>query len=287
MELTQIRHFIAVAEAGGFTKGAQRAAISQPAISASIARLEAELDVKLLDRRRSPVVPTVAGLRLLEAGKEILHSCNAVKAELKKIATPKPLRIGVLQSLSSSCVSSLLSSFRGANPHMAIEVVDGGSEQLIEFLTEQELDTVLTIFDGKNLRFAQRVLFKEPYMLAIPKGHRFAERQSVKLADFEGEPFIARARCDFHQDISNLLSARGIKIRVVYQTDQDDRAVALVAAGLGLALVPAHFEGSSVKQLPVSDLGITRAIGLLWSRERQNRDLMEFISFAERHCWTA
>ena len=53
MELTQIRHFIAVAEAGGFTKGAQRAAVSQQAISASIARLEVELDVKLLDRRRS------------------------------------------------------------------------------------------------------------------------------------------------------------------------------------------------------------------------------------------
>ena len=61
MELYQIKHFIAVAETGGFTKGAQRVAISQPAISASIAKLESELDVKLLDRRRSPVVPTAAG----------------------------------------------------------------------------------------------------------------------------------------------------------------------------------------------------------------------------------
>jgi DNA-binding transcriptional LysR family regulator len=94
MELYQIKHFIAVAETGGFTKGAQRVAISQPAISASIAKLEAELDVKLLDRRRSPVVPTAAGARLLAAGKNILQSCNAVKAELKTIATPNRLRIG-------------------------------------------------------------------------------------------------------------------------------------------------------------------------------------------------
>ena len=83
MELSQIRHFIAVAEAGGFTKGAQRAAVSQPAISASIARLEAELDVKLLYRRRTPILPTVAGARLLEAGKGILQRCNAVKGELE------------------------------------------------------------------------------------------------------------------------------------------------------------------------------------------------------------
>jgi DNA-binding transcriptional LysR family regulator len=287
MELTQIRHFIAVAEAGGFTKGAQRAAVSQPAISASIARLEAELDVKLLDRRRSPVVPTAAGMRLLEAGKEILHTCNAVKAELKSIATPKLLRIGVLQSLSSSCVSKLLSSFRRANIHVAIEVVDGSSEQLLEFLAEQDLDTVLTIFEGKDLNFASRVLFKEPYMLAVPKDHRFAQRESVQLADLEGEPLIVRTRCDFYQDVTDLLAIRRIKTRIVYQTDQDDRALALVAAGIGVALVPAHYEVSSVKQVPVSDLGVSRAIGLLWLRDRDDGDLKAFIEFAGSHCWAA
>lgn len=287
MELYQIRHFIAVAEAGGFTKGAQRAAVSQPAISASIARLEAELDVKLLDRRRSPIVPTAAGARLLEAGKEILQTCNAVRAELKTIATPKLLRIGILQSLSSNCVSRLLSAFRQTNTHMAIEVVDGSCEQLIEFLAEQELDTVLTIFDGRELKFASRVLFKEPYMLAVPKNHYFAQRESVQLADLEGEPLIVRTRCDFYHDVTDLLIARRIKMRIVYQTDQDDRALALVAAGLGVALVPAHYEVSSVKQVPVSDLGVSRAIGLLWPRERIDDDLKAFIAFAERHCWAA
>jgi DNA-binding transcriptional LysR family regulator len=283
MELYQIRHFIAVAETGGFTKGAQRIAISQPAISASIAKLEAELDVKLLDRRRSPVVPTAAGARLLEAGKNILQTCNAVKAELKTITTPNRLRIGVLQSLSNGYVSKLLSSFRRAN--VAIEVVDGSCEQLVEFLAEQELDTVLTIVGGNDLKFASRVLFEEPYLLAVPKDHRFARRQSVKLADLDGEPFIVRTRCDFYQDVTNVLVARGIKIHVVYQTDQDDRALALVAAGIGLSLVPAHFEISAVKQVPVLDLGISRAIGLLWSREREHADLKEFIEFAGAHCW--
>ena len=287
MELYQIRHFIAVAETGGFTKGAQRAAVSQPAISASIARLEAELDVKLLDRRRSPIVPTPAGVRLLEAGREILHTCNAIKTELKTIASPKFLRIGILQSLSSSCVSKLLSAFRRSNPRMTIEVVDGSCEQLIEFLAEQELDTVLTIFDGKNLKFASRVLFKEPYLLAVPNDHRFANRASVQLTDFEGESFIVRTRCDFYEDVANLLAARRIKIHVVYQTDQDDRALALVAAGIGLALVPAHFELSTVKQVPVSDLAISRAMGLLWSGDREDGDLKEFIKFAERHCWAS
>jgi DNA-binding transcriptional LysR family regulator len=79
MDLYQIKHFVAVVEGGGFTKGAERVAVSQPAISASIAKLEAELNVKLLERRHSQVVPTTAGTRLLEMGRTILQTCNAAK----------------------------------------------------------------------------------------------------------------------------------------------------------------------------------------------------------------
>lgn len=286
MELYQIRHFVAVIETGSFTKGAQRAAVSQPAISASIARLEAELNVKLLDRRRSPVVPTPAGAHLLEAGKAILNACNKVKAELKTIATPKLLRIGILQSLSSRRVSKLLSGFRRANPHVAIEVFDGSCEQLTAFLEDQQLDSILTILDRDASKFASLVLFKEPYVLAAPEDHRFAKLKSVTLADLHDEPFVLRTRCDFYQDAANVLIERGIKVRVVYQTDQDDRALALVAAGIGLAFVPAHFDAPTVKQVPVLDLGIVREVGLLWPQDREDADLAEFIKFASRHGWT-
>ena len=127
MEIYQIIHFIAIVETGSFTKGADRAAVSQSAISASIAKLEAEFDVQLLDRRRSPVVPTDAGARLLVAGKAILQICKTVKGELETIARPKVLRIGIPQSFSSRHISKLLGSFRRFNSHVAIEVSDGSS----------------------------------------------------------------------------------------------------------------------------------------------------------------
>jgi DNA-binding transcriptional LysR family regulator len=116
LEIHQIIHFIAIVETGSFTKGANRVAVSQSAISASIAKLEAEFAIQLLDRRRSPVVPTDAGARLVEVGKAILQLCSAVKGELETIARPKLLRIGILQSLSSRHVSKLLGSFRRDNP---------------------------------------------------------------------------------------------------------------------------------------------------------------------------
>ena len=182
MEIYQIIHFIAVVETGSFTKGADRAAVSQSAISASVAKLEADFEVQLLDRRRSPVVPTDAGERLLEASKAILQICNTVKGELETIARPKLLRIGILQSLSSRHVSRLLGSFRRINSHVAIEVSDVPSEQLIELLAERQVDAVLTILDGAAAKFPSRVLFKEPYVLAVPLDHRLAQQERVTLA---------------------------------------------------------------------------------------------------------
>ncbi|SFK10841.1 LysR family transcriptional regulator [Methylocapsa palsarum] len=285
MELYQIRHFVAVVETGSFTRGAQRAAVSQPAISASIARLESEFDVKLLDRRHSSVAPTPAGMRLLESAKAILFECNAVKADLQALGAPSLLRVGVLQSLSSWQISKLMSAYRRTNPTVEIEVTDGSCDVLIRLLQEQRLDTLLTILDDQAEKFGNRVLFTEPYVLAVPKDHRFGQRQSVHLADLHDEPFIVRSKCDFYQDATDALNARGIRIRVVYRTDQDDRAFALVAAGLGVAFIPGHFDVPAVKQVPVSDLGLERTIGLLWISEQANENLYEFSRFAESHSW--
>jgi DNA-binding transcriptional LysR family regulator len=284
MEIYQIKHFIAIVETGSFTKGADRAAVSQSAISASIAKLEAEFDVQLLDRR-SPIVPTDAGARLFEAGKAILQICSALKGELEAIARPMLLRIGILQSLSSRHVSKLLGSFRRINSHVAIEVCDGPGEQLVELLANQQLDAVLTILDEGAAKFASRVLFKEPYVLAVPEEHRFAQRESVTLADLHDEPFIVRTGRDRFQDASNALVSRGIKIRVVYKTAQIDRTLALVAAGVGLSLIPARLGMPGVKMVQVADMDFFRTYGLLWARDRE-RELKEFINFAESHSWT-
>jgi DNA-binding transcriptional LysR family regulator len=285
MEIYQIIHFIAVVETGSFTNGADRVAVSQSTISASIAKLEAEFDVQLLDRQRSPVVPTDAGKRLLEAGRAILQICSTVKGELETIARPKLLRIGILQSLSSRHVSKLLGSFRSAKTHVAIEVCDGSNEQLVELLAERQLDAVLTILDDGASKFPSRVLFEEPYVLAVPEDHPFAQRESVTLADLHDEPFIVRTGRDRFKDASNALVSHGIKIRVVYKTSQLDRTLALVAAGVGLSFIPSRLVTPAVKQVLVANMDFSRTFGLLWSRERED-DLKEFITFAESHCWT-
>ena len=146
-----------------------------------------------------------------------------MKGELETIAKPKLLRIGILQSLSSRHVSRLLGSFRRDNPSVAIEMFDGVDEQLIGLLTDRRVDAILTIFDADSAsKFPSRVLFEEPYVLAVPESHRFAQRKCVKLSDLRGEPFIVRARCDRYHDVTDALNSHGVELRVMYKTDQDD-----------------------------------------------------------------
>src|SRR5258708_34138839 len=112
MELYQIRDFVAVVEAGSFTKGAELAAVSQPALSASIGRLEAELKVKLLERQRTKVTPTMSGSKLLTAATEILRDCSSLKCELKGFASPRTLLLGVLRTIASPKMGTFIRNFR-------------------------------------------------------------------------------------------------------------------------------------------------------------------------------
>jgi DNA-binding transcriptional LysR family regulator len=258
--------------------------VSQPVISASIAKLEAELDVKLFERRHSQVVPTAAGLRLLEVGKTILQSCNSVRAEIRAIADNKRLRIGILQSLYSGHVSGLLKAVRESNRDIIIEVVDGSLDELSGFLDDKEIDAALTILDGTEARFTSRALFTTPYVLAIRQDHRLAQRPAVALSDIASEPFVLPDHNPCLQHLTDALARKGIRIRAVYKTDRDDRALALVAAGLGVALVPSRFEFPSVTQIHVTDLCVSRTVGLIWPRHHNGTCLNEFIDLAESHC---
>ena len=139
MELYQIRHFAAVAQTGSFTKGATRAAVSQPALSASIAKLEEELGVKLFHRSPKLVTLTPAGRRFHLTAQEVLGSCNKVKAELRASVADRPLRIGVLRTLPSAQLARLIETLQGDLPETRVELVDGTQEQLHAQLAGRKL----------------------------------------------------------------------------------------------------------------------------------------------------
>lgn len=286
MELYQIRQFVAVAETGSFTKGASRAGVSQPAISAAVAKLEEEMGQKLLDRRQGSVVPTAAGSRLLDAAKDILLACNTIKSTLRAASAPQTLRVGVLRTLPTVHVVGVLQAFGQAHPDIQIELFEGPREELEKRIEQKKLDVGLTSLKDSAASKTSVALFTEPYVLAVNQNHRFAKLRSITLDDLQNEPFILRTSCETFQDTTALLLARGIRTRLVYRTDQDDRALGLVAAGIGVALMPALYKAAGVVNVSISDFNTKRTIGMRWQPQAgENKCLNALIAFACSHPW--
>jgi DNA-binding transcriptional LysR family regulator len=286
MELYQLRQFVAVADTGSFTKGAARACVSQPALSAAIAKLEEELGTRLLDRRRTAVMPTQAGRKFLARAKMILQACGEAKAELRSLQQPEILRMGVLNTLPTVHIAQIVEAFKAAHPEASIQLMDGNREALEERLSQGKIDVAITTLLDPESDSNSLALFNEPYVLVVNQKHRFAELPSVSLADLNSEPLISRIHCETYRQTTELMVSRGIKSRVAYRTDQDDRVLGLVAAGLGVALMPSIYEAAGVVKLPVRDFAAERTIGLKWRNFDDSSTLLStMLSFAKSHSW--
>ena len=286
MELYQLRQFVAVADTGSFTKGATRVAVSQPALSAAIAKLEEELGTRLLDRRRTAVVPTLAGRKFLARAKMILQACGEAKAELRSLKQPEVLRMGVLNTLPTAHIARIVEAFKTAHPEASIQLIDGNRDTLEERLSQGRLDVSITTPIDPDDCPNSLTLFSEPYVLVVGQKHRFADLPNVSLADLDSEPFISRTHCETYRQTTELMVSRGIRTRVIYRTDQDDRVLGLVAAGLGVALMPSVYDASGIVKLSVRDFSARRTIGLKWRAGEGSFTLLDtMLSFAKSHDW--
>lgn len=287
MELNQLRQFVAAAESESFTRGAERAFVSQPALSASISRLEEELGNQLFIRNKRNVVLTPAGLTLLKRARLILGECAQAKAELKRHEVQRSLRLGVINTLSVRQVALLIEQYRRDNPQVALEVSDASQDQIEKLQKEARIDVALTrLVEGKGQNGQQQVLFREPYLVALPPGHHLAGRKSLSLAELAEEPFIARTHCESRAIIGELLQAQGVRLKVVYKTSQDDRAIALVEAGVGFAILPRHYASASFATVSLAEALPERQIGFVWVGETNLEEIRKFVDFARTVPWT-
>jgi DNA-binding transcriptional LysR family regulator len=287
LELYQIRHFAAVAGTGSFTKAAIRAAASQPALSVSIAKLEEELGVRLFHRSPKSVTLTPAGRQFQRTAQEVLRACNKTKAELRASVADRPLRMGILRTLPSAHGARLIETLQRELPETGIELVDGTEEELHAQLAARKLLACISSKRESEPEQRSVELLKEDYGLVASLNHRFAFYESIQLSDLNGERFILRTHCEAFDSTRKILAQRGIRSQVVYRTDQDDRALALVGAGLGVALMPAIFDAPNVKKVPIRDFDAKRVISLQWNEDVADDRLNQLVAFATTHNWAS
>ena len=285
MNLRQLEQFVAVAETGSFSHGAARVHSSQPALSTAISKLEDELGVRLLSRRKRSVALTADGRQLLTSARTILAECDNVRTTFRKAVEREDLRIGVCETLDLKRLAASLEQFRRANTGVRLSVFEADSASLAERLLAGDLEAaflVSVVQETPAGGFQAHLLGKERYMLAVPDDHPLAGARSADIAELDGAPFVARTHCEYRNFLAQILSENDIRPLVTYRTSQDDRALELVRAGLGAGIFPQSLIPAGVSALEISDQRLERQIYLVWKHRRPLPAILDFREFVER-----
>ncbi len=264
IEIYQLKYFLAVVETGSFTKAAERVYVTQPTLSAGIKKLESNLDVRLFDRSSKRVFLTENGTRFVERAKGVLHQLNLAEAAMKTGDTPKLLRLGVLMTIPSRRIQQILHPFQRQEAGLVTELFEGSEQEILNRMDEGRIDLALTIL-RPGLKGKTTSLYQEPYSLAIASHHPLANAAAIDPTELANEPTIVRSRCEVLSETSRFFTDHNVRPRLVYHTAQDERALAMVAAGVGFTTMPDHYRMPGVTRVPMKGYDFTREIGFIQS----------------------
>lgn len=256
-----LRQFMAVVDSGTFTRAAERLGITQPSLSAGIAELERLVGTQLFLRERRRVRLTDAGNRLVAHARSIEREFRAAEASLSEAAPPaEPLVLGILMSLASSQIADLVRQWAGAR---ALEFVEGSDAELRRKLGEGRLAFALTLLRPEDTERGAELLIDEPYRLMLAASHPLAAAGRLDPRDVAGEVMVARRSCEILAETSRFFTQRGIRPPFALRSSNDDRCMAMVAAGLGVTTAPRSLAREGVVAMPLAGYDFRRQIGLV------------------------
>ncbi|MFG2669678.1 MULTISPECIES: LysR family transcriptional regulator [unclassified Streptomyces] len=245
MELRQLEHFVAVAEEQHFTRAAERLAVSQSGLSASVRALEQELRTPLFSRTTRSVRLTEAGRALLVEAERTLAGARAAKDAVDAVRglLRGTLSVGVEQCVAGVSLPRLLAAFHREHPHMEIRLRQEGTTSLVDGVAGGRLDIAFAAtVSSVEWRGELVPLAREPMVLLCAPGHRLAARDRAGWDELPGEPFI-----DFHPDwgprraADEAFTAARVRRTVALEVNDVHSLLELVQEGLGIAVVPHHF----------------------------------------------
>ncbi len=276
----EFRHLVAlreVAEQGTFGAAAERLGYTQSAVSQQLAALERIVGQRLLERPqgRRPTGLTAAGTMLLRHADAVFAQVQAARADLAALAMDggAPLRAGTYQSVGVHILPVVLQRFRDAWPQVQVRLrEEAGDRPLLSAVESGELDVTFAMLPAGQGPFETVELLQDPYVLVVPVGSELARRdRPTTLRELPKLPLICFRTCRNQQRIEAYLHARGIELNVVFHSDDNMTVQAMVAAGVGIALVPRLSmlpAGPDITLIGLDARLPPRVLGIVWHRDR-------------------
>ncbi|AJK48962.1 LysR family transcriptional regulator [Burkholderia plantarii] len=272
MELKHLGAFVALAEELHFGRAAERLCIVQPALSMQIKALETDLGVRLFDRDRHKVALTDAGrLFLPEARATLEQAARAAQvARLSAQGEIGTLRLGFVSSVLPKLLPTLIRTMHARYPRIALELKDMSTPDQIAALHGGTLDFGIARLPLAASGLASRVVMEESFVVAVPASHAFAQLALIEPAQLRGQPAFVLARRyapGFFDALLVALGAREVTLDIARELGEYTTMLALVAAGLGIGLIPAEAAAAvppNVVARPLALPSYRAPLGLIW-----------------------
>jgi DNA-binding transcriptional LysR family regulator len=278
VELRHLAALEAVAQEGSFGRAARHLGYTQSAISQQIAALERIVGQRLINRPGGPrpVALTDAGRLLLVHAQGITARLRAAQADLDALGAGDagPLRVGTYQSVGARVLPRLLRVFTAEWPKVDIRLVESTDDRELLRLAERgEVDVTFCVFPLEPGPFEAIELMRDPYVLVVPADSPLAGRDKPpSLREILEMPLISYRTCRTTQRVEERLRMAGQEPEVVFRSDDNGTVQALVASGVGVALVPRLTVDPTDDTIAVIDLGDRvppRLIGIAWHKDRR------------------
>lgn len=261
LETRQLRYFVAVAEELHFGRAAVRLGLSQPPLSQQIRKLEEQLGTRLLMRTSRSVSLTPAGKALLEEARQLVSQFDRLESRMKDFASGRVGSIiaGFVPISMDNRLATAIDAFRKSFPEVNLRLRDMETEMQLQALRKGVLELGIVQLMGHPLEGLEADPFhRERYLLALPMGHPLSSKDCIELEDLDGQGMVFFPRVSqprLYDALLGALSRAGAGIHIVQETAGVPAAAALVAAGLGVALVSETFARFCPFPLEIRDLG--------------------------------
>ncbi|WP_341702214.1 LysR family transcriptional regulator [Ferrovibrio sp.] len=270
LTLRQLQAFRAVADLGSFSEAGERLGLSQPALSATIRKLEDQLGVRLFDRTTRQIALTAEGAELRRLANRLIDEFEAVSGDLQDYLARRRGRVVVaaLPSLAAVTLPRVLARFKALHPGIDVIIRDTLHDQIQDLVDSGAADFGLTVTPAADRDFAFQPLIVDRFVMVCPRRHRLARRRSVTWADMVADPIITMARTSsVRQYIDAACAQTGIASHSRYDAEHLATIGALVSEGLGIAALPSLttplLRFADLAEVPITEPHVERVMGIV------------------------
>ena len=284
MELQQLRYVCAIAETGSFSRAAERSKVAQPSLSQQVLKLEEELGARLFDRLGRSIRITEAGRAFLPHARAMLEQMEAARASVaqKKTDVRGSVAVGVIPTIAPYLMPGYTAAFTKRFPDAKLRIVEETTPVLVEGLRDLSIDLAILALPLRHKDLELFPIRTEPLFAALPKDHPRAAADSLALKSLRGEPFVMLRDGHCFRDLSLATCTHArITPNIAFESDQFSSVLGMVAAGVGISLVPemAIDRNAGCRYVRLSDARATRTLVAAVLRGRSfNRVQKAFLS---------